>query len=177
MKTKKLVENVIFNVRWVLPLFYMGLVVILFMYAFAFAREVFSSVLKVTSLSTEDLKIVVLDMVDIVMIANLVKMIITGSYHSFIAKDHGYKNENSSSGLLKIKIATSVIIVSMIHMLRSFVGNESAGAEAMHRELAYFAAFLTGSLVLGIIEYWHVKGEAIEHSIEKGEDEHHDHTH
>jgi uncharacterized membrane protein YqhA len=43
------------------------------------------------------------------MIANLVKMIITGSYHSFVDKEHGFKGENANSGMLKVKISTSLI--------------------------------------------------------------------
>jgi uncharacterized membrane protein YqhA len=43
---------------------------------------------------------ITLEAVDTVMIATLVKMIITGSYHSFVDKNHGQPNESSSSGML-----------------------------------------------------------------------------
>jgi uncharacterized membrane protein YqhA len=39
---------------------------------------------------------ITLEAVDTVMIATLVKMIITGSYHSFVDKNHGQPNESSS---------------------------------------------------------------------------------
>jgi len=50
--------------------------------------------------------------VDIVMIANLVKMIITGSYHSFIDKTHNEEIEKVSSGMLKVKMSTSILGVT-----------------------------------------------------------------
>jgi uncharacterized membrane protein YqhA len=55
------------------------------------------------------------------MIAIFVKMIITGSYHSFVDKNHGQPNESSSSGMLKVKLATSIMGVSSIHLLQSFI--------------------------------------------------------
>ena len=57
---------------------------------------------------------VTLEDVDIVMIANLVKMIITGSYNSFVSKKHDDENEKVSSGMLKVKMSTSIMGVSAI---------------------------------------------------------------
>src|ERR1700685_3024264 len=92
---KWVIEKIIFNVRWLLIPFYFKLMwtLVLLMYTFFLKNE----------LPTQQL-IKTLEDLDIVMIANLIKMIITGSYNSFVAKDHGYHNENMSSGVLKIKM-------------------------------------------------------------------------
>jgi uncharacterized protein (TIGR00645 family) len=159
-----LVEAIVFNVKWVLLLFYLGLVAVLLMFAFAYAKEVALLTTHAAAMSTEEMKIVALEFVDVVMVANLIKMIITGSYNSFVSKDHGRPNENISSGTLKIKISTSIIVVSAIYLLRNFVSNNSAWEE-IRVKLLIFALFLATTLVLGILEYLHVKGQEIESTL------------
>ena len=154
-------EHILFNVKWILPLFYLGLAVVLVLYGVAYVRDVASIINRSRELTTEEMKIIVLDFVDAVMVANLVKMIVTGSYNSFISKDHGRPNENISSGSLKIKITTSVIVVCSIHLLRDFVA-PNVDWPAVQRQLWIYAAFLASTLVLGVLEYLHVKGEIIE---------------
>lgn len=164
----RFVEGVLFNIKWLLPLFYIGLVPILLMYGLSYGMsiiEIFIHAWHAWMLpSTDEMKITALDAVDVVMIANLIKMIMTGSYNSFISKAHGRLNENISSGMLKIKISTSVIVVMMIHLLRSFVEQEY-NFDLLTKQLAIFAAVLIGALVLGFLEFLHVKSEKIEHEM------------
>src|SRR5208282_2964493 len=100
----KLVETLLFNIRWVLILFYLGLTLILFVYGYAFFKDIAELFSDIKNVTTKSMLLTVLDFGDIVMIANLIEMIITGSYNSFVSKDHGYKNKNISSGMLKIKM-------------------------------------------------------------------------
>lgn len=159
---QRFTEKVIFNVRWILPLFYIGLVAVMLVYGYAYTKEIIHLMPHVLNATMDEMKIVVLDMVDVVMVANLVKMIISGSYNSFISKEHGYKNENYSSGTLKIKIATSVVVVATIHMLRTFV-TETLEWPALQQKLWLFGSFLLAALVLSFIEYLHNVGEVHEH--------------
>jgi uncharacterized protein (TIGR00645 family) len=162
---RTLIESVLFNVKWLLPVFYLGLLFILLLYGYVFLKELVAAVRLAATASTEQMQIVVLNFVDIVMIANLAKMIITGSYNSFVSKAHGHPNENISSGTLKIKITTSVVVVGSIHLLREMVDPHST-PEVIQMNLWIFAAFLGATLVLGVLEYLHVRGMSIESQIE-----------
>ena len=114
-------------------------------------------------MSQEESMLVVLWIVDMAMIAYLMKMIITGSYHSFIAKDHGDTSEKASSGLLKVKMATSLIGVSSIHLLERFAGIEKLGLEwdQLYKMLWIHFSFLIGALVLAVIDYLHEKSDSL----------------
>lgn len=79
-----------------------------------------------------------------------------------VSKKHGYDNENISSGMLKIKMGTSIIGVSSIHILQQFVTN-TISWEDLGKLLAMHAAFLMGALVLALIEYLHEKGTHLHH--------------
>lgn len=159
---KQRIENVLFNTKWLLVLFYFALVAVLVMYGVAFTRELWMIMSHAWTTTMDEIKIIVLDTVDIVMIANLVKMIITGSYNSFVSKDHGHANENISSGTLKVKISTSIQIVASIHLLKAFV-NEGATMELVEKQLMIFGALMLSALVLQAIDYIHVKTEVLEH--------------
>jgi uncharacterized protein (TIGR00645 family) len=162
------VETILFNVRWILTLFYMGLVAVMLLYGYSYAAEIYhlcqEGFLLKGPLKLDEMELIALDMVDIVMVANLIKMTMTGSYHSFISKKHGYANEAISSGGLKIKISTSILVVASIHLLKQFVTHTTW--DALLPELATFAAFMLSALCLGKLEYWHIKGEVLEHEAE-----------
>jgi uncharacterized protein (TIGR00645 family) len=147
------IERLLFNVRWALIPFYIGLVVVLFYYGFFYFKEVVHYVAEPDK-TIDGVKLFALDTIDIVMIGNLIKMIITGSYNSFVDKGHGYTNENVSSGQLKIKIATSVVVLSMIYMLKEFVAGVATWETIVHQSVL-FAGFLIAAVVLSVIEYLH----------------------
>ncbi len=166
-KAVKFVENVLFNVRWTLLVFYLGLVAVLGLYAFAFVKEVIELFPQAIRLSALALKVEILDFVDTVMVGNLVKLIVTGSYHSFVSKAHGRANEAVSSGQLKIKISTSILVICSIALLRNFITASGPTIwDQMLKDLAIFGMLLVCSLVLSVIEYLHVKGEVLEHGMD-----------
>lgn len=160
-----LLEAILFNVKWGLNIFYFGLIAVLTLYAYAFAKEIYHLIATSPDLTTQSMMLVVLEMVDVTMVANLVKMIITGSYNSFVSKEHGAPNENISSGMLKVKMSTSIIGVSSIHLLQTFV-SQDATWDSTYRQVVIHCTFLVGAVMLAVIEYLHVKTEAIEHDIE-----------
>lgn len=152
-KTKKTIENIIFSSQRLLIPFYFGLFVALIIYTIVYLHEIYNFVSTFQSMNREDVLLATLGLVDIVMIANLVKMIITGSYHSFVDKEHGFKWENANSGMLKVKIATSLIWVSSIHLLQSFINAHNISWEDLQKQLIIHWVFLTGSLLLALINY------------------------
>ena len=70
-------------------------------YTWVYSKEVFGLVADVNRITKEDVMLLILEIVDIVMIANLVKMIITGSYNSFVDKSHSDDSEKYHLECLK----------------------------------------------------------------------------
>lgn len=153
---KGLLEKFIFSSKWLLVPFFLKLFWTLLKLMYHFFRE--------GHLGNEDL-MQTLEDVDIVMIACLVKMIITGSYHSFVSKKHGFDGEQVSSGALKIKMSTSIMGVSSIHLLKTFIDAENLSMETIYKQLLIHGAFIVGSIVFAYIDYMHVKSEKLEHEI------------
>lgn len=152
---KKYIETILFGSRWILVVFYLGLIVAMGIYALFFVREIVHLVLHHGTLTRESMLMSILELVDITMIGNLVKMIITGSYTSFVGKSHGGGGEHVSSGALKVKMATSLIGVSSIHLLQTFISAASLPMETIYKQLVIHGAFLIGTLILACIDRLH----------------------
>lgn len=147
---KHYVKTIIFYSKWLVIPFLIKLFFTLGMLLYHFVLE--------NHISNEDL-MTTLEAVDTVMIATLVKMIITGSYHSFVDKNHGEAGENSSSGLLKVKLASSIMGVTSIHLLQSFISVEHLSWDTINKQLIIHGIFMVGCLVLAIVDYLHCKSE------------------
>lgn len=155
-KFLKVLQTIIFSAKWLLIPFYLKLfwTLLKLLYSFMFQGEISNHELTTT-----------LEDVDIVMIANLVKMIITGSYNSFVDKSHSHTWENISSGALKVKMATSITGVSAIHLLKTFVAleGENMSWDIIWKQIAIHGIFIIGAWVLAKINFIHEKAENLEH--------------
>ena len=147
-KIKHGIEYVIFSSKWLLIPFFIKLFVTLIRLLQAFVIN--------GHLSNPEL-MEALEDVDVVMIACLVKMIITGSYNSFVSKKHGYEGEDVSSGLLKVKMATSIVGVTTIHLLQSFVSAETVQWDVIYKQSFMHGLFILGAISLALIDFIHHK--------------------
>ena len=76
----------IFSSRWLqLPL-YLGLIVAQGVYVVLFLKELWHLVHGATSLSEQDIMLLVLGLIDVVMISNLLMMVIVGGYETFVSR-------------------------------------------------------------------------------------------
>lgn len=164
MTIKKFIEKMLFNSKWLLIPFYLGLIIAQTVYLYWYCQDVIHMLKEATTISKEDGMLIILELVDIVMIANLIKMIISGSYTSFITKDHAENAEKASSGLLKVKMATSLVGVSSIHLLQSFINADKISNDTLNKQMYIHATFLIGALILAYIDFLHEKAENMEHN-------------
>jgi len=117
-------------------------------------------------LTKEGATLTLIEMIDLAMIAALCKMIVTGGYNSFISKDHGYPDENVGSGLLKVKMATSLIGVTSIALLAKSINISVLNPDAkpitwddLYKLGFIHVLFLVGALVLAYVDHIHLKTE------------------
>lgn len=168
---KKKIQFLLYQNKWILLVFYFGLVIGLGLYAIKFLIVLFDIVIHFWSDTENDMLIGMLTLVDLAMIANLIKMVITGSYQSFVDKVPE-NTEKVSSGLLKVKMSTSLIGVTAIHLLKDFVESSNVA----HKDIQYWynlsvkvgihVIFIISSWVLAKIDLMHSDSELIEEKSE-----------
>lgn len=163
---KRIIERMLFSSKWMLVPFYLGLMIALVPFFIVDAKEVWHLIVETPKLEKTDAMMILLELVDMAMIAALIRMIIIGGYTSFVCKNHSEEGEKSSSGVLKVKLGTALIGVSSIHLLQTFIRATQDTAitwDILSKQLAIHGAFLAGALILAIIDYLHVKSESIHH--------------
>lgn len=131
---KRGISSVIFMGRWLqLPL-YLGLILILAGYVYRFVCELFELLLHINRFDDTLVMLGVLDLIDVVMIANLLIMVVMGGYETFVSHlqlgEHPDQPEwldHLDAGAMKIKLALSLIGISSIHLLRTFIDPTKLG--------------------------------------------------
>ena len=124
--------KLIFGSRWLqLPL-YLGLIVAQAVYVILFLKELWHLVSHATSITEQQIMLVVLGLIDVVMISNLLVMVIVGGYETFVSrlnlKNHPDQPEwlsHVNAGVLKVKLAMALIGISSIHLLKTFIGAQA----------------------------------------------------
>jgi len=127
-KSQVALGGLIFWSRWLQAPLYLGLIIAQTVYVYHFMIELWHLVSGVRQLSETDIMLVVLGLIDVVMIANLLIMVIVGGYETFVSRLNlkGHPDEpewlsHVNAGLLKVKLATALIGISSIHLLKTFI--------------------------------------------------------
>ena len=126
---------VIFSSRWLqLPL-YLGLIVTQLVYVFLFLKELWHLIAHFMDFNEQQIMLVVLGLIDVVMISNLLVMVIVGGYETFVSRLNlsGHPDQpewlsHVNAGVLKVKLATAIIGISSIHLLRTFIESSTLGS-------------------------------------------------
>ena len=170
--------NLIFASRWLqLPL-YLGLIVAQCVYVFHFWVELthlieavfgnaqaLDSLVKgigykadanwVPKLNETVIMLVVLGLIDVVMISNLLIMVIVGGYETFISRMNleGHPDQpewlsHVNASVLKVKLATAIIGISSIHLLKTFINAANYTDKVLMWQTLIHIAFLFSALAI-----------------------------
>ncbi|MBT3511062.1 MAG: TIGR00645 family protein [Nitrospina sp.] len=127
-KIEQLLEKFIFNSRWLLAPFFIGLVISIALLFVKFAQELSHLTTHVIDTPESEVIIGVLALIDITLIGSLLLMIIFSGYEIFVSKiDVGEHSDRPDwmgkvdfSGL-KLKVIGAIVAISAIHLLKTFM--------------------------------------------------------
>jgi uncharacterized protein (TIGR00645 family) len=165
MNVKNAIQFSIFESRWLLVVFCLGLIVAQGFYAIKFCQEVWAMFAQFSTINQTDVLVSILNLLDMFMIANLIKMIVSGSYQVFVEKLSADHSEKTTSGALKVKMGTSLVGVSGVNLLQTFL-NPDVAMKIICVKCGIHLIFLLSAVGLAYIEYLHEKGKALEPSSE-----------
>ncbi|HCY64432.1 MAG TPA: hypothetical protein DHV59_16730 [Oxalobacteraceae bacterium] len=169
--------NLIFMSRWLqLPL-YLGLILAQVVYVFHFWVELTDLIGAVmgnpdslahilsavsvdgsprgTKLTESTIMLVVLGLIDVVMISNLLIMVIVGGYETFVSRmnleSHPDQPEwlsHVNASVLKVKLATAIIGISSIHLLKTFINASAYDTKVLLAQTGIHLTFLVSALAI-----------------------------
>ena len=112
-------------------------------------------------LTDSEFLMVVLNLLDMLMVATLIKMIVSGSYQTFVEKVPNNHTEKTTSGALKIKMGASLVGVSSINLLQTFIDPSTVTLRDIAVKCGIHIIFLISTLGLAYIEYLHDLGKSL----------------
>ena len=173
----------IFTSRWLQAPLYLGLIVAQLIYVVVFLIELYhlaeDIVVHGGSVNESSIMLAVLGLIDVVMIANLLIMVIIGGYETFVSKlgVKGHPDEpdwlsHVNANLLKVKLAVSIISISSIHLLKTFIAVGPLGSNAMKEDytadgvkwqVLIHMAFIISAVALAFIDWIQTRTSTMAH--------------
>jgi uncharacterized protein (TIGR00645 family) len=93
------------------------------------------------------------------MIANLLIMVIIGGYETFVSRLNlrGHPDQpewlsHVNAGVLKVKLATALIGISSIHLLKTFINVEQHSEKMVFWQVMIHLAFVASAVCLAWVE-------------------------
>ena len=152
-----LVEKIILSSRWILVVFYLGLVAALAVYAVSFLYKFAKVAMNVFVLDDAEMILAMLGLIDAALVASLIVMVMISGYENFVSRFDEADDEVSflgklDAGSLKIKVASSIVAISSIHLLQVFLNvNQFTDGKIMWLTLMHLA-FVVSAVMLGFLE-------------------------
>ena len=103
--------------------------------------------------------LVVLGLIDVVMISNLLIMVIIGGYETFVSRMNleGHPDQpewlsHVNASVLKVKLATAIIGISSIHLLKTFISAQAYDEKTLLYQTVIHVAFLLSAMALASVD-------------------------
>ncbi|MBK1683155.1 YqhA family protein [Rhodoferax fermentans] len=171
------IPRLIFASRWLqLPL-YLGLILAQCVYVYHFWVELvhlleavfgsqtalaalvesigYRSDAPVTHLNETVIMLVLLALIDVVMISNLLIMVIVGGYETFVSRMdlEGHRDQpewldHVNASVLKVKLATAIIGISSIHLLKTFINAANYSDKVLIAQTVIHITFLLSAMAI-----------------------------
>ncbi|MGY5775755.1 TIGR00645 family protein [Rhizobium sp. LEGMi135b] len=162
-----LVERIILSSRWLLVIFYLGLAASLAVYAVSFTYKFYKVAIGVFAYDEADMILAILGLIDAALVASLIVMVMISGYENFVSRFDEAENGSEvsfigklDSGSLKIKVASSIVAISSIHLLQIFLNaTQYDNAKLMWFTIIHLA-FVVSALLLGLLEKIMAKAKA-----------------
>ncbi len=173
--------NFIFMSRWLqLPL-YLGLILAQCVYVYHFWVELADLIgaalgnqgalqhildavavegaTKPAKLNETTIMLVVLGLIDVVMISNLLIMVIVGGYETFVSRmnlehhpDQPEWLSHVNASVLKVKLATAIIGISSIHLLKTFINASAYDVKTIVAQTGIHVVFLFSAMAIAVCD-------------------------
>jgi uncharacterized protein (TIGR00645 family) len=171
-QSKRALASFIFLSRWLQAPLYVGLIVAQAVYVYRFLVELWhligfallghsppASVPGDVKDAETVVMLSVLGLIDVVMIANLLIMVIVGGYETFVSRlrlqghpDQPEWLSHVNAGILKVKLATALIGISSIHLLKTFINASKHESQMMLWQVVIHVTFVASAIALAWID-------------------------
>ena len=150
------VERIILASRWLLVAFYIGLGLALAVYALTFFVKLWDFASHFVGMDETETILKILGLIDAALIASLVVMVIISGYENFVSRfddeDEVHWLGQIDAGSLKIKVASTIVAISSIHLLQIFLNVPNYTDQHILWYTVLHVTFIVSALFLALID-------------------------
>lgn len=157
-RAERSVEQTILASRWLLVPFYLGLGISLIVLLIKFGQKMVTLILATFISGSNDLIMNVLGLIDLSLLANLLLIVMFSGYENFVSRfeldDQKYKPAwmgHVDFGELKLKLLSSIIAISAVHLLETFMNIHEASDREIEWSIGIQMTFILTGLLLALM--------------------------
>lgn len=158
---EKTIEKLLFASRWILAPVYLGMSLALVALGIKFFQELYHLVTGVAFMGEADMVLMLLALVDMVLVGSLIVMVMFSGYENFVSALDVEEGTEKLSWLgkldansLKLKVASSIVAISSIHLLRAFM--ETPALAQKGNTLMWYViihlTFVVSAVMMGVLD-------------------------
>ncbi len=156
---ERFLERAIFTSRWLLAPVYVGLAAGLIVLLIKFVQRAVELVTHVLMVGNDETIIGILNLVDLSLMGSLVVMVMFAGYENFVSKLDlaGHKDKPNwmghvGFGDLKLKLMASIVAISAIHVLESFMNVGHLSDRELAWSVGIHLAFVISGVLLAVMD-------------------------
>ena len=153
-------ELLLFNSRWLLAPFFIGLVFAILVLLFKFGKELLHLMTNVMSLSGDQAIVSILTLVDTSLIAILMLIIIFSGYENFVSKMDFGDHEDRPSWMgkvsfsdLKLKLIGAIVAISAVELLKAFINSDHMTHEQLTWKVVIHIVFVVSGVLFALTDW------------------------
>ena len=158
---EKTIEKLLFASRWILAPVYLGMSLALVALGIKFFQELYHLLTGVAFMAEADMVLMLLALVDMVLVGSLMVMVMFSGYENFVSALDVEEGTEKLSWLgkldansLKLKVASSIVAISSIHLLRAFM--ETPALSEKGNTLMWYViihlTFVVSAVMMGVLD-------------------------
>lgn len=159
MKAERAIETALLASRWLLLPLYVVLMLVLLVFALKAGQELVHIASRIFVIKESELILATLSLIDLALVGNLLVMVALSGYETFVSKIDSVGEQEKPAwlgkldpGTVKLKVAASIVAISAIHLLKSYMNLGSFDAEKLLVLTAVHLAFVVSALLLAFID-------------------------
>ncbi len=164
---EKKIETIIFQGRWLLAPFFMGLFVAIIILLIKFLKSLYHMVVTAFSASSEETIISILTLVDTALLAGLLLIIIFSGYENFVSKLDIDNHEDRPSWMgkvgfsgLKQKLIGAIVAISAVELLKLFIHADTLTEAQIFWKIMVHLTFVLSGVLFALTDYIVAKSQS-----------------
>jgi uncharacterized protein (TIGR00645 family) len=159
-KLETFIEKLIFAGRWFLAPLYLGLLATLIPLLYRFFDAFWHMMTHITSSSSSEVTLEILELLDTVLLANLIIIILFAGYENFVSKikiadgaeDRPHWMGHVDFSGLKIKLIGSLVAISVIELLKDFMQEGTFDAKREGWRIGIHMTFVISGVLFALMD-------------------------